>query len=488
MHFQLKHIGAFTLLFFAAAIRPQAFLTEAHVATGPAIYLALFGTVLLYKLWTAGGYKFVTQTLWPAYKTELSLFFALVVVMLLSWMINFHRYDSVADWIVWGLTFVVMLTAAGLITLLFLLPGADTSSRGWSLSQYKYSSLIPFIILTLVCGLAVWQWLDFRGSQAVWQWFLAGNMHRNFSHIRSVFEINTTFGGQLAAVTSALLLAVASQLPYFRKPQNRLAGLLLLVLFGFTLFVGLLSGARNYLLFIIAALSAFVVLRYWRSPGQLIMSLLLVIALFHLALHFVTPRAANKLETAAPYLQKLHAGDPIQLEDLKPNLGLAMFSGREDLWKRAAAHIRQNPVLGISSGAFRLEPNARGRVNVQGNTHNLFLQTGVNAGVTGIVILGLLILRLAYRLRQRPASLALFIGVLASLQVDMFPEHSFTWTTTVAFAFASLLAWESHQRKLSEAGKKAEVTESSRDFTWILAGCISLVVLLTLVLYLAKLS
>jgi exopolysaccharide production protein ExoQ len=127
------------------------------------------------------------------------------------------------------------------------------------------------------------------------------------------------------------------------------------------------------------------------------------------------------------------------------------LSGRTDLWQRAAKMMQENPILGTGLQAFWVQGNpyaeelwARFAPNRSGyHFHNLWYESGVELGYTGLAIVLATVLLTAlqvWRWATRAPSVescffltyVIFICMRTFVEVDLFGQYSFNWVLFIA--------------------------------------------------------
>ena len=212
-------------------------------------------------------------------------------------------------------------------------------------------------------------------------------------------------------------------------------------------YVGTLSESRNFILFTGVAAITVVFASLWKRSKVLLMTALPLFAIvFYYSAYVLPSRLVNKLGRNIPHFENVRQGTETSIIDLWPNLSFSSLGRRGPLWESALSLFRENPLLGVSNGGFRLADECACRL---GNTHNILLQSAIDAGILGLVIMCLLLAYVIHKSAQNIWSLAFVLGVISTLMVDNFTDHSYAWIIVVSFAGVMV-----HQKNLHTSAKK----------------------------------
>jgi O-antigen ligase len=416
--FPIKHVGSFTLLFFLSVLRPAAIWPDIPFSFAPLTVLAT-GLLLLYKINATVGFR----AFWQRYKIELLLVIAYQALCLISLLVNQHRYSGMGELVQWGLTPIIVQGALPAAIFLFLLP--QNKSR-FSISQWRYSWLLPLSIALLIPLVAIWQAIDNQSAYSFYQYFIAGNLN-DAPNIRSILAVSTDLG----AISALLALASLYLSVTYVNTKRPLAAFTTALIALLSIIAGINSGARVFILMMGVGLFTFIIMRFRHQKGLLISALFLCAMLAILAVQFVPTPTAAKLANFFPFILPLNLGIPFIPSDFIPDLSAAALGDRAILWQRAIEQITQHPILGISNGGFRLLGETLGETAVN-NTHNLFIQTAIDAGLTGTIVILCLLYRV-FRKVTTSYSMVIFVACCAGLLVDNFTDHSLPWILTTSY-------------------------------------------------------
>lgn len=395
------------------------------------------------------------RTYYSNFKWELGLFFGYIFLSLVSLLLNLGAYSNFSEIVYFGIVPIAVTFSLVLLNLLF--NPATLTVAGETPHKWRGFTLSVFVAF---CIVAVWQFVDYFSANAITQYFVSSELPREKDHynVRSLFRINTDFGPIMALLCVALCCHMRNLYRYqvLGLSNSLIFGLCLALFF----FSGMISGSRNFLFTLAMGLLAFAIPLFRRRP-----KVVLVVAVGFLLLLqggiFSSDTLRNKYGAYFPYINKIHAGQPVTANDFIPSLKgkNTSFTGRLALWNRALDEIAEQPLLGISNGAFKLSLQSESFVN---NTHNLFFQVLVDSGIIGLG----LVLMLLYRLhRIAPEdNKPLFWAILACLMFDYYLDHSLPWLICTAwlYFYLSKTSLLSEQVKSSSAMKLTSDEGSAR--------------------------
>lgn len=419
-----SHAGTFSFLFLLSILHPAGLYTDANFPIAPFVLLTLI-VIYLKKIKTNTSIIEVFNTHKVLIFTS-TAFFSLCSISLL---INVERYPDIPTFLRWGVIFVIFPIAIPISLLLASLPNVKTNTFHSTsappptlTSSNLLTTLIsysPAIIAITIPISAIWQKLHFASYIVLAKAFIASAAIEPLN-IRGLLAISTDLGAitGIFVVTSALLLIYTT---------NRSKALTNLLLFIFVLngIAGILSGARVFLLMLLVGISTLIIQLFFTRKSLLLGLSILGISAISLLLQFIPIHTASKLAQIFPAILYLKLGIPIPSESFIPNTSSSAFGDRESIWSRAIEQIIENPLTGISNGAFRLLSEQEGETRIN-NTHNILLQAGIDAGVFGLLIIFSCMLYILFRYANK-AILPLLTAILASLLVDNFTDHSFPW-------------------------------------------------------------
>ena len=111
--------------------------------------------------------------------------------------------------------------------------------------------------------------------------------------------------------------------------------------------------------------------------------------------------------------------------------GGELAGNRQAIWKAGLDHVLDRPILGLGLGNQQV---AQAHLGMEATTHNLYLDTALELGATGLLALVALLvaiglrLHLAWRTEAQPEARSLRMALLASYLialVNAFEEPSF---------------------------------------------------------------
>ncbi|WP_404401797.1 O-antigen ligase family protein [Idiomarina seosinensis] len=440
--FKFRHVGSFTLLLLLSVFQPKSIWPEFPIQFVPAI-LVVLGLLLIYKVWLTIGLKGV----WQKYRVELGLFAAYEVVCLISLFVNSDLYPTTAEFIRWGLTFPIFQLSIPMAVLLFVLP---QNERGISLTnrleKWKLPPASPLVFLVvLFCGIAFWQMADYAEAWEVFRYSIAGDSflqtentrqflidRLGYTNTRSLFAVSTDLGG-IATVVVVGLLCLALTTARQQRTLVSICTLLALLVAA----VGMFSGARVFLLGTGIGIIAIALTTFKHQKRLALLVIIAAVVAAHLALLFTPLSYTRKLAEFFPYLFYLNTGVPVQVADFIPSISLESFGDRVPIWSRAIELIKENPLLGVSNGGFRLFSANNGGAVVN-NAHNAYLQLLLDAGIVGALLVAALIARLVKRVAS--GANVLLLAVATTLLVDNFADHTLSWVFICGYLVTHLSA------------------------------------------------
>lgn len=419
--------GLLMLILFLSIWRPVALFPFFTLSMVPITLLTIL-LALLWKIHHGPGFVWV----WQKYRTEILLFLLYQVALLVSVGLNLNNYESFSHVVRYGIDPVAVFTAFPMLLLLFTLPKKHVVPAG---EKHVITRAFVWLFFVLVAMLGIFQYLDYEQSTKITRHFIAAEYPVSVN-VSSVFRIRTDFGPIMA-------LAALCLMTYLRFSSNvnnvnlhsKLMIAAMIVLF---VIAGLASGSRNFLLTFIVGVMFLLVHVFKKRPILTIVSLLSLILLSH-AIILSNLGATTKYGAIFPYLKKFGTHQSVELRDLVPVVNEEGLGGRLVLWKAAVKSWEENPFIGISGGSFRLARsiNSDHVVNqIGGNTHNLLLQSVVDAGVVGLILTVLILFFLIKRLEK--AQIPIAAAALASLMFDYYLDHSLPWMVCMVWFICSV--------------------------------------------------
>lgn len=411
-----NNVGTFVFLLTLAITRPESLFPGLGLPVGPLCLIAAAVILPLRICKTIGFAAF-----WAKYKWPLVLIASYQLLCLISLILNADRFTNIGDLLRWGLTFIAGQMLLPICVFIFLLPqpNADLADKN---SRYNMSFLgLTTLVIILMPILQTYADGHARFIQYYTvAWTLA---QHNSSPTNGLFATSTDLG----AIMGIILFLIIWSLCHFRRVSFFFRICLVFLSLG-ALYSGLLSGSRIFILFILCSIlitSSLII----RQHFFLSCSALLITAAILLNL----PNDLRmSLSENLPFLAVLGSEAPPGASDFWPNLTLSAFGHRGDLWATAMTLIEDHLWLGVSNGGFRLHSSS----SPNDNTHNLFLQALIDAGIFGLLIV-LSLLALIWKTRYRNIGfLSLTGGIVTTLMVDNFTDHSYSWAVIAAYACA----------------------------------------------------
>ena len=428
-----KHVGSLLLLMFFATFRPSTIWPTFTLSLEP-VTVVLIGLLLGYKVHATIGFK----AFWQSYKVELLLLVSYFSVCFFSLYLNRHRYEDVAELIRYGVTFIVISAAFPAVIFLFLLP---QNKSAFSLSHFKYSRYLPVVYLLLLALMAIWQYLDFDSSKVISQYFVSSEAWVD-SNINGFFRIST----DLASVLAFYIVLVLCGIRYMVREQAQIkliAGACAVILV--LLVAGALGGKRIFLLTLILGGLCFLPVFFKGLSRKTVM---ITILMAFVAMLSVTITMLPKLAPIFPFVESIMNGRLPDASSFTINLS-HQASGRNLLWSQALLLLENNWWFGGSNGGFRLatlwHEDRWVTLYKEQNTHNVILQILVESGISGLLLLSILLVVIIKRNWGRFISMMTPVFIVLALVVDYFPDHSLPWIIAVGYYVA--LPWIFAQRK-----------------------------------------
>lgn len=442
----LKHVGSFSFLLLLATIRPAGFISALQFPIAPIAALAI-GFLLLFKIHHTIGFKAFFQQ----YKVELLLVTVYEIICTLSILMNHDRYADLQQMLRWGFTFVIIQGIFPVCLLLFLLPQNTT---GWSITRSRWRTVVPFSLLGFIAFNAIWQYVHSSSAFVINQLFISADYYGYLVNklsippqealvtwsddIMSIFAIGTDLGSISAITVSTLILLTVSQRHAINRQQ--FFGLILLIALFIT--AGILSGSRNFILTL--GMFCFLLI-FVMSNIATLHKLLLLLALFllvNVATYFAPAVMVNKLSSALPYLDPLHAGQCITPDLWRINIDERIFGARWPMWTRIFDTYTQHPIVGISNGGFRLTEGLHREIY---NTHNVFLQIINDSGTLGLIVMLAIAYRVISNVRNNTAInghlvAIISLSIIATSSVDFFADHNVPWIILCTYCLSTVSA------------------------------------------------
>ena len=395
--------NVFMLLFFTAVFNPFSGWSGGGIAM-VIVSMALLGILVLWHCYQA----FLSHWDWRRYRIELFLCITYQLLCLLSLAVNYQRYEDIGQLIYYGIAPIVIWFTFPLTLLLFTL----LADKGYLSLGHRVGWGV-FVVLALV---GLWQSVDYASTHFISSYFVSNEVFE-FKNVSSLTRISTDFGPIMA-------LALVAAMLFAKHHSGRLKwayfALALLFFCG-----GSVSGSRNFLFISLfgVGLSYFSLIR--RNKLITLIGLLVLFVIFSV-LVINNDQALTRLYHTFPYLAKIKLNQEVHWNDLFFLFnGLPVDSGyRFKLWDYAHHLLKDNWLLGVSNGGFKLfDPLITQKLL---NGHNLFIQTFIDGGLFGFGV----VIALLWRLFGKPmpdAQKKMAGIVLLSLLFDYYLDHSLVW-------------------------------------------------------------
>ena len=424
---KIRHAGTFLLLLTLAVIRPEGFYPGIGLPVGPLCLLAALA-IVPWKIHSTLGFT----EFWKRYQRPLLLILSYQLLCTTSLLYNIDRYADLAEFFRWGVVFIAGQMLLPLCIFIFLLPSEAAKTR-------RFSRVFMLGLGISVIPASVLLQVYFPGIAAVViQYFVGGDIIWINHTIRGVLATSTDLGA-ISAILCWTALALAS---YNARDTRKVAIIFALwsVLFAY---VGILSASRNFILFIAIATVTIVFATLWVKQRILIAPTLLGLTSLFYALAYTLPNELlYKLGRFIPYFEKVRTDAEISLKDLLPHASFESLGPRAPLWESTLKLMADNPLIGISNGGFRLADNCS---CYRGNTHNILFQSAIDAGVMGLIVISLILGFVINKSAQDKWMLSLVVGIVATLMVDNFTDHSYAWIVIASFTGVMLYRQGHHK-------------------------------------------
>lgn len=376
---------------------------------------------------------------WSQYKFEVALIIAYQTLCLISLLVNKERFADLESFILLGVSFIALQTALPLSVALFLLPH---NKKKCSVTNYKKSTFLLIFIILLIFSVLIWQIVDNTSAYILYQYFLAGDGNRS-PHLRSIFAIGT----DLAAILSCIALTAFFLMLQAYKRNEKYLFAILLIIGIISIILGIVNNQRIFILATSAGAFCFAFIHTKQTFKSISYTVLAMIIISSGLIKILPSHFAYEFRDLLPFVYKINSGTEITYTDFVPNINENAMGGRIEIWNSSINAIYENPIFGTSNGGFRLLRQYQSPVvgTIQ-NAHNVILQSALDAGVFGLLILLSLTLRIISNLKGHPASLSLFVSILASLQVDNFTDHSLPWVIVITYCCVTVFISENTKK------------------------------------------
>jgi O-antigen ligase len=345
------------------------------------------------------------------YGVEAGLLAALIVVYLVSLLVHLPEYPGWFDVVAFGTPQMTLLSMFGMAWMVF---------RDRSRSEAVWPA---WLILLALNGIALLQAVNFDLVAKLTSWSVAADIGR--PDVSSMFRRNTIYG-----IVAALVVVYGTGQVFFGTGSLRWkTALLLLVVAAFL--GGTLSESRSFFSTFAIGLLVLVAYASGRRPMVAISILLVSIVAFH-AVVWTQPKLGKDYGRILPYMGKLERAAEIELKDFVPVVTNRTLANRANHWRHAWKAWQANPLLGIGPGVFRMNDlSVTGQKSVT-NPHNIFLQTLVDTGLVGLLVLLALLGRVIWRIRD-PVAMAVFLALVGG--------HLFENLFDKSIGFVLIAAW-----------------------------------------------
>lgn len=464
----LPNVGAFIIITLLVSIDFSRVSSKFTLSSEPVAILAIL-IFAVFKIATG----FVSPIIFcRKFKFELLCLGLYFFCTALSLFINRCSFESLAQFVRYGLTFWAITFCLPLLIFSFLAPLRNSRN----IYSESTGQVMLALFLFLLCGLAVLQFVAYPEVFFITKYF-KGAALREFSNVSSIFNINTDLGAILAlflvTFVTLFFLRISDNTPQTKIFYGKYVLSILLICI-----TGIISGARNFLFCgvvgVIATLGVqfirgnsiktlFFMIGRWK--GVCVLFLLLAAGTHLLVLS--SAHLSYKYGSLLPYIRHLYLGNYLYLVDFFPNIDSASLSGRLELWKNAITVFHEYPLLGISNGVFRLQAE-RG---VTMNAHNFLLQWLIEGGLLALLSLLSLVFIVfkksffcankANRDVVRKIFLPFVFVSFSCLVFDYFPDHSLAWSVSLSFCLGVLIQ---EYRNISLLNQDGLITSNSDKF------------------------
>lgn len=421
---QTTQLTIFTMLFVLSIFRPQGLFDEVGLPVGP---LSICAAVILFLRYVHSSEQF--KAFWERFKIPLSLLVAYNVISLISLVYNYSRYDDITVFFRWGLVFIIGQSFLPLCIFTFLL--SQNVAKPPSSSMVTVYILASSAFLLIPSSVLIQIYFPEIAPQ-VFRFFVSADITQ-FQQpypVRGVLATSTDLG----AICAILWLTATAYAVKSSHDSRIKASVFLLYSVTFAL-TGVLSESRNFILFSGVASLTLLFANLWvRNKVALAACVSLLATAFYLSAYFIPGDLLSKLGRNIPHFDNVAKGAETSILDLIPRVSFDSLGLRGPLWESALRLIAENPFLGISNGGFRLADDCACN---KGNAHNILLQSAIDGGVLGTLLM-ILIFTYVVKSAHNKWSLALIFGVSATLMVDNFTDHSYAWIVVVSFASVAL--------------------------------------------------
>lgn len=421
-------------MLFLSIFRPVGAFDGLTLPVGPLAVIAAF-ILFVFKVFTPSHF----HPFWQQFRTPLLLITAYTILCLVSLFFNYSRYEGIGEFLRWGLVFVIGQSFLPLCIFLFLL--SNHAAQPTNILSTTIPVITGLLIMLIPASVLIQLYLP-ELSPFLVKYFVGGDLlERQWSDaiVRGVLATSTDLGA-----ISGILWFIAAAFAAQAHHKSRLKQNLLIICSILFAFVGALSESRNFILFVTIASITIVLSKLWSRNNLLLIAALPV---FPIALYFsayVMPdRLVAKLGRNIQHFENISIGAETSMTALLPRFTLDSLGQRGEVWECAIRLIRENPFLGVSNGGFRL---ADGCASAKDNTHNILLQSAIDAGVLGAIIISALLAYLIKKSASDAWSLAFVLGVIATLMVDNFTDHSYAWIVVVSYSSVLLIRLQTNRK------------------------------------------
>ena len=413
---QTHHVGTFLLLLALAIARPEGLFPGIGLPVGPLCLLAAL-VILPCKIHSTLG----LPDFWKQYWLPLLLVLSYQLLCIASLMYNMDRYKDLAEFVRWVVVFIAGQMLLPLCIFIFLLPGETPRP-----SRVSLAGMLGLGIAAIPASVLLQVYFPDIAALAI-QYFVGGDILSIQSPIRGVLATSTDLGA-ISAILCWTALALASH----NARHTRKVAIFFALWTAVFAYVGILSVSRNFILFMGVSAVTLVSASLWAKGKLLIAPALLGLTSLLYASAYTMPKVLlYDLGRVIPYFDKVRTDGEISVKDLLPHFSFESLGARAPLWESAIKLIADNPFIGISNGGFRLADDC---FCSKGNTHNILLQSAIDAGALGFVLVSLILSYVITKSAHDKWLLALVLGVVATLMADNFTDHSYAWVVIVSFA------------------------------------------------------
>lgn len=436
-----KNIGTFTTLLILSVLRPSQIFNSFNFSFAPLIVTSIFILILISLVKHHENRMLIIRN-----KKIISLIVLFNILSIVSLTFNISTYSDNINIYKYGLSPIICHAFFFAVPFYYLLP---IKPLKFSLSDYKNSQYLLFLIPTVIFLIAFYQKIDFKSALSITSYFLPGEYFENvndldkkietnswYKNVRSVFSSSTDLGAICSTILSTIIVIFIISGNSFNKRILSGTGILIMTTGILIMITGILSGSRSFLLSCIILLIALLIQRNRFSLKTIINCTILSVVAFHLLLFFSPDRTTSKLANALPYVDKIKNNKSIKIGEFIPNITpYNVDPVRAKIWEEALfEYIVPNPIIGTSNGVFRTTNSFD---NPEFNAHNTFIQILIDSGLLGFLTTCLIACYFFKSIeeKRRKTIYLLFLFISPQFLFEYFIDHSLPWILITTYCF-----------------------------------------------------